>query len=407
MSTEKVDFMNQTIAIYAKNKVGQYSKFLNKNPIFVTYYSLNEALCRNDVGTGSIANELGKNSPLRYNKINNLPVYNVPDLKAEVEFNDTGPDMTLDLSDITLLPNTVKPRILDYMLIVIPGTKELLFRVNQHEANTIQSNDFYNISLDLKYAGTNLEATYFDGLIAETYDTIFENIGTQDKCFVKLEDEAKITEIASLITTLKDFYKGSFFDKPTNAFVLRDNPEYSDFWMYDYFLSHFISMTGIYANPDSEETLVLTLLDNIPRDFEYQFKRTFWNAIITQSLDYMNDYNYYYQTDVTKRLSTFIIDGYPCKRVQVEILGQAIADPTTLQEYFSHTLVSDIRAGTLTSTDYLDQVIFSYMTGNGMEVDSAKIIPYTFTQTIRTYTLMPIIIYILKEFYCSYFKKLE
>ena len=39
-SVEKSKFINQNIDIYSQNKIGQYSKFLDKNPIFVTYYHI-------------------------------------------------------------------------------------------------------------------------------------------------------------------------------------------------------------------------------------------------------------------------------------------------------------------------------------------------------------------------------
>jgi len=71
MNVEKSKYINTQISIYAENKVGQYSKFLNKNPIFVTYYSVNIVMSRTDVGTGGIQQEIGEDSPLRFNKITN------------------------------------------------------------------------------------------------------------------------------------------------------------------------------------------------------------------------------------------------------------------------------------------------------------------------------------------------
>ena len=71
LNVEKPKYINQIIDTYAKNKVGQYSKFLDKAPIYVTYYHINEALSKADVGTGNIASELGAISPIRFNKIKN------------------------------------------------------------------------------------------------------------------------------------------------------------------------------------------------------------------------------------------------------------------------------------------------------------------------------------------------
>ena len=44
LNVEKPQYINQVIDIYAKNKIGQYSKYLEKAPTYVTYYHINEAL---------------------------------------------------------------------------------------------------------------------------------------------------------------------------------------------------------------------------------------------------------------------------------------------------------------------------------------------------------------------------
>ena len=116
ISVEKSKYINQNIDIYSKNKIGQYSKFLNKNPVFITYYHINKQMSRTDVGTGGIESELGTNSPIRFNKILNFPIYNLPSLTPDIVFDETGYDIELDLTDITILPNTVKPTPGDYLI---------------------------------------------------------------------------------------------------------------------------------------------------------------------------------------------------------------------------------------------------------------------------------------------------
>ena len=141
LSVEKPQYINQVIDIYAKNKVGQYSKFLDKAPIYVTYYHINEAMSRADVGTGNIESELGIRSPIRFNKIKNFPIYNLPELKPDIEYDENGYDIELDCNDLVILPNTIKPRPGDYFIVSLPGMKEYLFRVTNFRYNTIQSNE--------------------------------------------------------------------------------------------------------------------------------------------------------------------------------------------------------------------------------------------------------------------------
>ena len=187
-SVEKSKFINQNIDIYSQNKIGQYSKFLDKNPIFVTYYHICNTLTRTDVGTGGIEVELGPRSPIKFNKILQFPLYNIPEIKPDIVWDETGYDIEMDLSDITVLPNTIKPTPGDYFLLDFPGIKQYPFRVNSFRYTTIQSNDFYMLSADLRHSGDNC-CNEIEKLVVESYHCVFENIGTQDNCFIKLDDE--------------------------------------------------------------------------------------------------------------------------------------------------------------------------------------------------------------------------
>ena len=180
INVEKSQYLTQNIETFTQNKVGQYSKFLDKNPIFITYLAINSVQSRSDVGTGGVESDVGPKSPIRYNQINGLPAFNIPDLRPGINFDENGYDLELDLTDITLLPNTIKPKSGDYIIIAIPNSIEIAFRVHAFEHNTIQSNDFYMFSADLKFTGSPGEKLIerFKPQIVETYETIFENIGT-------------------------------------------------------------------------------------------------------------------------------------------------------------------------------------------------------------------------------------
>ena len=52
INVEKSQYLTQNIETFTQNKVGQYSKFLDKNPIFITYLAINSVQSRSDVGTG-------------------------------------------------------------------------------------------------------------------------------------------------------------------------------------------------------------------------------------------------------------------------------------------------------------------------------------------------------------------
>lgn len=338
INVERSKYINRNIELFSENKVGQYSKFLNKNPVFVTYYSINDRMSRADIGTGGIQDEIGPSSPIRFNKISELPVYNMPDMiRPDLEFDESGYDINIDLSDITLLPNTIKPIPGDYMLFVIPGTKEFLFRVNRISNNSIQSNDFYQIELDIKDIGIDLEEKGISKQIVERYQTIFENIGTQDKCFILEDDIEKINDLVRSIEIIKDNYYNSFYNKDCNSFVL-EGFDLCGNMLYDPYLESFITKSNIYYEPDNEFALALTPNDILPSDFEYIFSRTIWNAFLRRDLKLLHDFTYFYVSSITKNFSPFNLFGYPCQSVKLYLSDKPLFNE---EEIYNNIDISD------------------------------------------------------------------
>ena len=443
LNVEKPQYINQVIDIYAKNKVGQYSKYLDKAPIYVTYYHINEAMSRADVGTGNIESELGTRSPIRFNKIKNFPIYNIPELKPDIEYDETGFDIELDCNDLVILPNTIKPRAGDYFIVSLPGMKEYLFRVTNFRYNTIQSNDFYMIDADVKDIGTDLEDKRMTGQIIETYLTVFENIGTQDRCFVKTTDIQYLNGLADLYYKLRDFYRNAFYVRDLNCFTYQTG-RWSEtgkaIYRYDMYLESFINRSNIFHDENSEESLVLTPADVVPGDFHFTFDMTLYNAILEKSLELLRPYCYIATDVITMRYSIFNVMQYfgesaklfcyknplksnsttsidvncPCLTGKVKVGDATWYDlnplprctPTwTLEdgnEYFGSDFLRMILDGQLDTDDYFELIIFNYLHDIAMEIDRKEIIDLL-EKDEHCFYFLPMVIYVIGTMYKKYF----
>ncbi|MCM1214008.1 MAG: hypothetical protein NC548_05760 [Lachnospiraceae bacterium] len=310
---EKAQFINSVIDIYTQNKLGQYSKILDKNPLFVTYYHICQPLSRVDVGTGGIESEIGPRSPIRFNKILDFPIYNLPELKPDIVYDETGYDIELEASDITILPGTIKPLAGDYFVLDIPGAKQYLFRVNNLRYNTIQSNDFYLIDIDIKAIGSNVEMEKgIDSQIVDTYQTVFDNIGTEDRCFVKTTDIGYLNSVSDLYYKLRDYYKDAFYKPELNTFTtcVGYGCGAAALWVTDPYLEAFINRSHIYYDEGVENTLVLSPNTLVPDKFELNFSRTLYDALLQNSLEMLARFPYAYYTVVDKMFSAFNTYGY-------------------------------------------------------------------------------------------------
>ena len=185
LSVETSPYYEKQIEIYAKNKVGQFSKYLEKNPTFVEYYHINQVLSRADVGSQSVKEEIGRKSPIRYNKIKEFPIYGLPELKPELTYDEDGMDMDLDLNGLVVLPGTIHPIPGDYFYFKFPGMSVgILWRVTSKEFNTVQANDYYLLDAEIyataKETDKNSSYSQLQKQVVEDYTCIYENIGTKD-----------------------------------------------------------------------------------------------------------------------------------------------------------------------------------------------------------------------------------
>ena len=421
INVEKSKYLNENIEIYTNNKVGQYSKFLEKNPLFVTWLHINSAQSRNDVGTGGVQSDVGPNSPIRWNQINGLPTYNIPELKPETDFSENGYDVDIEINDAILLPNTIKPAVGDYLIITIPNSVEIALRVNSFGYNTIQSNDFYLYSADLKYTGHDL-INKFKPQIVQEYETIFENIGTEDKCFVLTKDIEKIQNIGKLFNELREIYFLNFFDSITGNFVCKNNPiGCNDSWLYDKYLEKFIIDSEIFYTENDERSVTPTCAD-IEQDMRTNYIRTLEYAVLNRDKSYLAEFPCYYQVGIQKRLSPFIINHINCKGTNLVITKNRLEpghsdalDSGMTFEYYSHKLLHKIIHGddenNVEETDdeltYLDEIVYNYLINSMLDIQRDKIIPYTLQVEPYTYMMIPLIMYIILKYYESYFKQEE
>jgi len=419
LNIEKSKFVTDQIAYHHSIKLGQYSKFLNKNLVYCTYLSKNVALCRTDTGTGGIQKEIGKDSPLRFNKILDFPLFNLPEMIPELEVDEvTGADIQLEMSDIVVLPNTIHPSPSDYIIIDFPGRKKCLFRINHVGYNSIESKDLYKISMDIYMIAESVEEilTAINPQIVDTYQTIYENIGTQDKCIIKIDDYKKAAQLDSIMEEMRAFYLSEYYDISTNSFVLHNNRDCPGYWFYDYLSSKFVNDSKIFFDSYSDKCIVPTYNDNVPRNVDSIFMKTLWYAILIRDTKRLNEFNFFYQAEISFRISSFITMSIPCNGVQFYI-GDSMPNSESLEEYFPLLLIQQI-LGTAPDilneetglyeksipTDYLELIIYNFILNKNVDVEYGEIIKAFKSETLKNYWYLPIIIYIINTIYNEYFK---
>ena len=416
ISAEKSPFMNKAAEIYSKQKTSQFSKYLQKNPVFVTYYAINQQLSRADTGTGSVKEQIGTSSPIRYNEIKEFPVYNLSDMKPDIQNDETeGLDINMDLSGIVILPNTITPCPDDFLYVKMPGMSYgVLLRVTEFEFNSIQSNDYYTINCELRATDTKsgYSQTYIQlqKQVVEKYSCIFENIGTEDKCLIQDTELAKANSTLELINLLKDSFYDTYYDRDIGTFVYRDfssgvNPIY----YYDLYLIKFIIDSKIYDDVSGERCVALSLDDVLPINFGNLYRRSLWYAILQKDVTYLSRYSYYTEGSISKVTSPFKINECDTKTIQLTYKDAPIDSGSSLfitgyiSEYFPIELTNNLKDKESYTPTYLDEIIFNYILYGNMEIDKNRLANENLHSSLRNYRYIPILIYILEKSYSSVF----
>lgn len=206
------EIINKNIESYLEKSTSEYSRFLESTPSFVTYYSKAIIPSTVDEGLEDTHNYIGGASSKKYKRVYDFPLYGIDSITLELNKEDWGAETVFNGSGI-VLPDTIKPLPQDYFTISYIG-KLYLFRVNNVINDKLNGKNYYSIEFSfnkLLYNENEIEMQ-----ITGEYATIFNNIGTKEKCVIEQNEKLIVDHLEKLEEKLIDFYNDSFLDKRFN-----------------------------------------------------------------------------------------------------------------------------------------------------------------------------------------------
>ena len=225
-------------------------------PLLVTYYNINDTMSTADIGTESPDKMLGEDSPFRFNRIENFPVYGLKDVLPTKEEIDMGLiDMSLDL-EIIILPNTIKPNAGDYFIYRMKGLDTFLtFRVNDFEFTTIKSNGYYKLDVSIKDINNNDTVDKVEKQVVSQQTAVLDKIGTQDRCIIENTIFEESKEFNRILSNLMEQYVDTFWSEKYNSFLYKN--EESGYISYDPYLTEFLRRNNLVDMQDSKYIVLI------------------------------------------------------------------------------------------------------------------------------------------------------
>jgi hypothetical protein len=389
-------FINDSVFMMEDRLNSQYSRFLDKTPTFTTYYNVNNIESTADSGFQSVERVIGADSPIRYNKVTNFPIYGIEQIILDLQDEDQGLDSEYDGEGI-ILPNTVKPLPYDFFIIDYLG-KQYLFQVTTISYDTIKSNNFYRIGFKIKY--TDNDKNEIEKQVTDKYNCIFTNIGTAEKCLIKEEDVSRLIELNKVYTLIAERYKIFFYNKKYNAFLFNEAEagKLTYNLLYDRYQSEFINSNELFREKNNYMTCYLTA-ERKDHRFLIEYNDSIYKALEMGKIDYNK--KYMYRIDYINN-PTSIFSVYREHRARDIVLGRGD------NFYVPYELITKIAKNEIVDDDNIVwELIIKYF-NKGIDsvytIDIDKLRDYNtyMDYNFETFILLPIVLFIIKKKYAEF-----
>lgn len=230
----------------------QLSRFLDKNPVFVTYYHINSNDSTVNEGFKDVEDIIGDNSPIKYNKIENFPIYGLEQVVLSIQDTDEG--LNTDYSgEAIFLPNTVKPLPNDFFELHNVHDR-FLFRVTAVEYDNIRPDNYYKIAFKFEYLDTET-GKKLDNQVEAKYSCVLQNIGTENNCIIQEDYYEQLQKIDELFNDMVSTYKIIFYNERYNCFLGESDDKIHK--LYDPLQTEFFNKHKLLNRKNDLSTIVL------------------------------------------------------------------------------------------------------------------------------------------------------
>ena len=365
------------------------SRFIDTTPSFTTFYHIDVDESTTDEGFLDVAAIIGNNSPIRYNKIENFPLYGIEQMVLELQDTDSGLDSSYE-GEAVILPGTIKPLQNDFF--IIPVLKDdYLFRIIDIQYDSIMNDNYYRISFRLEYID-ELKINEIENQKIDDFVCILENIGTDTECIIEKSIFTRINDINKMYHNMVDFYTSMFYSEKHN--VVLGDAELGRF-LYDPLLIEFINKHELFKEAKSLTSYVFTEQYNDKKK-QFKYNKSIYKMIELRDIKLLDTFNYVLRPAVTIQDSSF--HAWHDKYVDMVDIPPVI--PLDSPQILSDEFVTQIRMNADTESKY-GELIKKFIRKDEIKI---KDIPLDLddellylNNSLEVFFFTPIIMYIIRE----------
>lgn len=252
MIFDEKTLFNDAIFKFEKRLHTPLDRYIDKGAILVKYFSQDENATTVDRGIQDIEALFGSNAPIRYNLIDDFPLYSFGPTTPEDGGDENIEDFNVE-GDCVMLPATIVPKPWDFF--IIKHLKQLaIFSVRSVSYDTMKPDGYYKIHYRLQ--STSREVLQrLEGQVINKYNTELSAIGTSVNPIIKEDDFTLRGKIKRMVVEMMEAYKAVFYNSKHNCFLYHDQIYGMD--LFDMCGNEFMAKYSLINPPNANDIVIL------------------------------------------------------------------------------------------------------------------------------------------------------
>lgn len=228
------------------------NKYIENGAILTTYFSQDEDRSTADRGSGDVDELYGKKSPLRWNQINDMPLFQFGQANPENVEEGQVEDINIE-GECQIVPGTITPR--QYDVFIVNHVKMVhLFEVTAVHYDSMKPDGYYKISYRLHSTLQN-EIDTIKSRVINVYHMDLRAIGTSRDVLIREDDFMYRSRVEKMTNKMIDAYCALFYNERHNCFLFH-HPETGLDW-FDMCGNEFMARYSLMNRPDAARVIVL------------------------------------------------------------------------------------------------------------------------------------------------------
>lgn len=278
---DNIDHLVDGLKVILQNP---YYKWNDKSGTAVQYFNQNKEATTLDQSTKLYYADIGLDSPIKYNVIEDMIIYGIEQIAISMENDEFGPQSSEISGEAIILPNTIIPYVGDYFKIIY-AKEDLLFRVIDVTPDTLENGaNIYKIQYKLE--SSRIDSIIEEENIEDRYNMVVNNLGTGYNAIIRNESYNLIKELDKVLFNLRTYYKSIFYKERVQTFIYLYNGQR----FYDPYMIEFLKENKILSG--SEDYIYLVQQMKLSSMFPMNYSRSFFKCLEDKDLRRLRCYEH-------------------------------------------------------------------------------------------------------------------